>query len=79
MVTFNKIRLTHTVSPALKSWCVDGGYTRGMSKGKKVEESPSFEAQEPETITGSGVFLYPNGGQYEGEWKSVNGIKFRNG
>jgi hypothetical protein len=50
-----------------------------MSKGKKVEESPSIEVNEPEIVTGSGVFLYPNGSQYDGEWKSVNGIKFRNG
>lgn len=51
-----------------------------MSKAKKVEESPSVEiTQEPEITTGSSTFIYPNGAQYEGEWKCINGIKYRDG
>jgi hypothetical protein len=50
-----------------------------MSKGKKVEEVAVPEIVEPEIVCGSGLFLYPNGAQYEGEWKSSNGIKSRDG
>jgi hypothetical protein len=58
--------------------CV-GRYRFKMSKGKKVEEVAPEINLEPEIVSGSGVFLYPNGAQYEGEWKSLNGIKYRDG
>lgn len=52
-----------------------------MSKSvaKKVEEVQEPQHIEPEILTGSGIFMFPTGGKYEGEWKSIGGIKYRDG
>lgn len=51
------------------------------NKGKVQEAEPEPEPvqNDPVIETGKGEFLFPNGARYLGEWKSVNGIKFRHG
>ena len=50
-----------------------------MPKAKVIE--PEVEEVEPEPVIeeGAGVFLYPDGSKYEGEWRSVDGLRFRQG
>lgn len=48
----------------------------GTKKVEEVQEPPHIE---PEILTGSGIFMFPTGGKYEGEWKSIGGVKFRDG
>lgn len=45
--------------------------------GKQVEVVP--EVKEPEFIVGTGEFTFTDGSQYLGEWKEMQGRKFREG
>ncbi len=53
-----------------------------MSKAKgKAEPDPVIEQKpvEPEILTGKGVFVFPDGSKYDGDWIEVNHIKQRSG
>mmetsp|Transcript_29398 Transcript_29398/g.54436 ORF Transcript_29398/g.54436 Transcript_29398/m.54436 type:complete len:157 (-) Transcript_29398:187-657(-) len=50
-----------------------------MPKAKVVEPEPEEEEPEPEIEEGNGTFLYPDGSKYEGDWRSVDGLRFRQG
>ena len=51
-----------------------------MSKKKAVEEVVDIPAHvEPEVSSGSGCFVYQDGSKYDGEYRVVGGVKFRDG
>ena len=49
-------------------------------KGKQPEPEPVPEPEEEEVIeTGTGEFVFSSGAKYVGGWKSVDGVKVRDG
>lgn len=52
--------------------------TKGKGKQAEVVE-PEPVKVEPEITTGKGQFSFADNSKYDGEWKEVNGVKFRDG